>query len=164
MGMNYEYIKNIPSNKHLYISKEGLDSLKNKLDNLRKERFHICRKLREMDPKEKVEYISSDDVIKTLEVNEENILNISDVLRNISLIEEDNNANNVQIGSVVDLRLGNKTLKYRLVGTIEANPFDNKISEESPLGQALLGHKKSEVVQIVTPRGKELQYKILSIA
>ena len=53
---------------------------------------------------------------------------------------------------------------YQVVGSAEADPADNKISNESPVGQAIMGHKKGDVVEVPTPSGKVLKYSILSIS
>jgi transcription elongation factor GreA len=55
-----------------------------------------------------------------------------------------------------------QTFEYRIVGSAEANPAELKLSNESPVGKAILGHKKGETVEVSTPRGS-LKYKILEI-
>ncbi len=71
----------------------------------------------------------------------------------------------VSIGSRVKLRdvEAKQTVEYHIVGSAEANPSQNKLSNESPVGKAILGHKKGETVEVTTPRGS-LKYKILEIA
>ena len=56
----------------------------------------------------------------------------------------------------------NKTVEYHIVGSAEANPAENKLSNESPVGKAIMGHKKGEVVEVAAPRGS-LKFKILEI-
>ena len=70
----------------------------------------------------------------------------------------------VSIGSRVKLRdvEAKKTVEYHIVGSAEANPAENKLSNESPVGKAILGHKKGETVEVTTPRGA-LKFKILEI-
>jgi transcription elongation factor GreA len=70
----------------------------------------------------------------------------------------------VSIGSRVKLKDmdDNKTVEYRIVGSAEANPAEQKLSNESPVGKAILGHKKGETVEVTTPRGA-LKFKILEI-
>ena len=145
------------SNKHVYLTKEGIDSLKKRLDTLSKERFDICNRLRQMDPKEKAEYILSADEIKMLEVQENEVEKISEVLQNARLLPKHLHKDDVRLGSTVNLRLGGDILEYTLVDSIEADPSAKKISNESPLGRALIGHKAHEMVQVVSPRGR--QYK-----
>ena len=70
----------------------------------------------------------------------------------------------VSVGSKVRLRdMGaNKTFEYHIVGSAEANPAENKLSNESPVGKAIIGHKKVDVVEVSAPRGA-LKFKILEI-
>jgi transcription elongation factor GreA len=56
----------------------------------------------------------------------------------------------------------NQTVEYHIVGSAEANPAENKLSNESPVGRAIMGRKKGEVVEVVAPRGS-LKYKIMDI-
>ena len=70
----------------------------------------------------------------------------------------------VSIGSVVRLRDvdAKETIEYFIVGSAEANPAEQKLSNESPVGKAILGRKKGEVVEVLAPRGS-LKYKIMDI-
>jgi transcription elongation factor GreA len=70
----------------------------------------------------------------------------------------------VSVGSHVRLRDidAKKTLEYHIVGSAEANPTENKLSNESPVGKAILGRKKGETVEVTTPRGA-LKFKIMEI-
>jgi transcription elongation factor GreA len=71
----------------------------------------------------------------------------------------------VSVGSHVKLRdvAAKETVDYHIVGSAEANPSENKLSNESPVGKAILGKKKGETVEVLTPRGKALKYKIMDI-
>jgi transcription elongation factor GreA len=70
----------------------------------------------------------------------------------------------VSIGSKVRLRDvdAKQTFEYHIVGSAEANPAENKLSNESPVGKAIIGHKKGETIEVVAPRGK-MKFKILEI-
>ena len=160
MKFNHKYF---PSNKHTYLTKEGLDELKSKLDELRTERFDVCDQLRKMDSKEKFEHILSTDAIKMLQMNESEVTKISEVLNNAVTVNG-NNKSDIQLGSRVDLKFGNNTLEFMLVDSIEADPSNHKISDKSPLGKALLSKKTKETVKLLSPRGKEYFYKVLHIA
>ena len=71
----------------------------------------------------------------------------------------------VSVGSTVRLRdvAANKTFEYHIVGSAEANPAENKLSNESPVGKAIIGHKKGDVVEVSAPRGA-FTFKILEIS
>jgi transcription elongation factor GreA len=70
----------------------------------------------------------------------------------------------VSVGTKVRLRdvKANKTVEYHIVGSAEANPAENKLSNESPVGKAIMGRKKGETVEVAAPRGK-LKFKIMDI-
>jgi len=72
----------------------------------------------------------------------------------------------VSVGSVVRLRDvdAKETVKYHIVGSAEANPAEFKLSNESPVGRAILGHKKGETVEVLTPRGSKIKFKIMEIS
>ena len=71
----------------------------------------------------------------------------------------------VSIGSVVRLRDvdAKETVEYFIVGSAEANPAERKLSNESPVGKAIIGRKKGETVEVVTPRGSKVKFKIMEI-
>ena len=156
-------IKHFPSNKHILLTKKGLDRLKLQLNRLNKERTSMCKRLMKMDSKEKEEYVLSTDAINVLEKNENEILKISDILQYADIVTDSSASSNVQLGSTVSLISGAKTAKYTVVNTIEADPSENKISPESPLGQALIGKKKRDKIHISSPKGYEYQYKLQDI-
>lgn len=68
----------------------------------------------------------------------------------------------VGLGSTVELKTGTKTVKYTVVGPVEADPLEGKISNESPIGEALIGKKVGDAVTIKTPKG-ETEYEVVSI-
>lgn len=91
------------------------------------------------------------------------IKQIEDILANAVVIDTNTKDNRVGIGdSVVLENQDGKRVTYRIVGTIEADPLNNKISDVSPLGSKLIGHKKGDSVTIVI-RDKSTKYKILEV-
>ena len=73
-------------------------------------------------------------------------------------------SNVVRVGSVVNVKDdGGKSLKYTIVGSTEANPGENKLSNESPVGKALVGHKRNDEVSVQLPNGKARKLKITKI-
>ncbi len=71
----------------------------------------------------------------------------------------------VSVGSVVRLRdlAAKQSIEYHIVGSAEANPGERKLSNESPVGRAIIGRKKGETVEVATPRGDVLRFKIMEI-
>ena len=93
------------------------------------------------------------------------IMELETKLRNVKIIDEDEiETKTVQVGNIVqvlDVEFDEK-VEYKIVGSTEADVTENKISNESPIGSALLGKKKNEIVDVETPGGV-LQFKILKI-
>ena len=93
------------------------------------------------------------------------IMELENKLRNVKIIDEDDiETKTVQVGNVVqvlDVEFDDK-IEYKIVGSTEADVTENKISNESPIGSALLGKKKNEIVDVETPGGM-IQFKILKI-
>lgn len=92
---------------------------------------------------------------------ESRIIEIEDILQNCELISPKHSTTQVGLGSTVDLKNG-KDVTYKVVGAVEADPMEGKISNESPIGAALMGQKVGEKVKITTPKG-EVTYEIVAI-
>ena len=93
------------------------------------------------------------------------IVELETMLRNVVLIDEDNISTDVvNVGGIVTIfnLATEKTMSYQIVGSAEANPKDGRISNESPVGKALIGHRVGEVVEIQAPGGLS-SYKIMAI-
>lgn len=95
---------------------------------------------------------------------EARIAEITEILKNVKIITKDS-SNRVSTGKNVTIEfIGmNKTESYDIVGTIEADPFEHKISNESPLGKAIMGHDKGTTLTVVTEKGKEFRVKIIDV-
>lgn len=153
--------------KDIKITKEGLQKLKDELDYLKVEgRAEIAEKIKVArsfgDLSENSEY----DEAKNDQAKLENRINeIEAIIKNHIIIDEGTTRSKVvNIGTkvvVLDVELGEET-EYKIVGTAEADPMGGKISDESPIGAALLGHKEGETVVAETPQG-ELEFKIVKI-
>ena len=89
------------------------------------------------------------------------VAEIEEILKYAKVIKNSGKGK-VQLGSVVELKLGKKTPTYTVVGPVEANPLESKISNESPIGKALMGKRIGDSVEIETPKGK-LVYEIISL-
>lgn len=96
---------------------------------------------------------------------EARIAQLESMLQDVTLVNEDElDTEKIHIGSrisIKDLEM-NEVLEYRIVGSTEANPADGKISDESPVGKALLGHSPGEIVEVDVPAGA-IQFEILEI-
>lgn len=96
---------------------------------------------------------------------EQEITKIEDMIRHAKIIEDSSNNNVVQIGKTVtfiELPDGDKE-QYQIVGSAEADPFEGKISNESPIAASLLGAKLKDEINVPLPNGNEMKVKIVSI-
>jgi transcription elongation factor GreA len=153
--------------KEVILTKEGYENLKQEIEYLstekRREVAERIRVAREFgDIAENSEY---DDAKNEQALVEHRIATLEERLLSARVIEKKDIAKDVvSVGSHVKLRdMGaNKTFEYRIVGSAEANPAEQKLSNESPVGKAIMGKKKGEVVEVAAPRGS-LKFKILEI-
>lgn len=147
-----------------YLTQEGLDRLKKELEYLKKQgRIDVSEKLKEAisfgDLSENAAYDEAKDNQAMLEGK---IAEMERLINSAKVIEDNNNKGWVQVGSYVTIKEGSNEERYHIVGGEEANPLENRISFESPLGKALMNKPKGAEVQIETPKGS-LKYKILKI-
>lgn len=146
------------------ISQEGYDKLKKELDYLyttkRREIADRIEKAKELgDLSENAEYSEAKDAQS---LNDTRILEISNTLKNVTVVDNKKTKDEVDMGSTVIAKTGNKEKIFTIVSFNEADPLEGKISNESPLGVAFLGKKKGKEVLVRTPKG-EIKYKILKI-
>ena len=152
------------NNKPAYLSREGLQKLREEFDelvNLRRAevagRIHDAKE--HGDVSENAEY---EDAKNEQAFVEGRIQTLSALIKNAVLIDEHTSKSHVQIGSTVEIDSGDGRERYTIVGSAEASPAEGKISNESPVGRALLGHKKGEKITVSVPSGDSV-YKIVSI-
>jgi transcription elongation factor GreA len=153
--------------KEIILTKEGYTALKKEIDDLstrrRREVAERIKTAREFgDIAENAEYDAAKNEQAMLEAR---IAKLEERLAAARVIEKrDISKDVVSVGSTVRLRDvdAKQTVEYRIVGSAEANPAELKLSNESPVGKAIMGHKKGETVEVTTPRGS-LKYKILEI-
>ena len=153
--------------KEVILTPEGYERLKQEIEELstikRREVAERIRIAREFgDIAENAEY---DDAKNEQMLLEHRIATLEERMRDARVISKKDIAKDVvSVGSTVKLRdMGaNKTVEYRIVGSAEANPAEHKLSNESPVGKAIMGKKKGEVVEVAAPRGA-LKFKILEI-
>ena len=150
--------------KKLYqITDEGKAELEAELAELKSRRGAIADKIAEArdfgDLSENAEY---DSAREEQGLVESRIAEIEDILLNAELIKAGSKTK-VTLGSKVELKTGKKTVIYSIVGPVEADPLEGKISNESPIGIALMGKKVGEKATIKTPKG-EITYEIIQIS
>lgn len=153
--------------KEVLLTYEGLKKLEEELEFLKGEkRKEIADRIKQAlafgDISENSEY---DEAKIEQAQNEVRIAQLEIMLKNASIIDEDEvDTKVVSLGAKVKIRdiKSKEEYDYQIVGSAEADPVSNRISNESPVGSALLGHKAGESVDVEVPGGK-IKYKILSI-
>jgi transcription elongation factor GreA len=154
--------------RDVLLTPEGLDKLKDEIEHLstvkRREVAERIKEAREFgDISENSEY---DDAKNEQAMLEARIASLEEKLRSASVINASElDSNVVRVGSLVSVKDegSGKSLKYTIVGSTEANPSENRLSNESPVGKGLLGRKKGDAVKVTLPNGKVRELKITKI-
>jgi transcription elongation factor GreA len=154
--------------KDLILTPQGLEELKAKIEHLsgarRREVAERIKEAREFgDISENSEY---DDAKNEQAMLEKQIADLEEKLRSATVIDEKAvSTDAVSVGTTVHVKdqKTDKSVKYLIVGSSEANPTENKLSNESPVGKALIGRKRGDVVSVPVPRGPARKLKITKI-
>jgi transcription elongation factor GreA len=154
--------------RDVILTPDGLEKLKGELEYLSTDkRREVATRIKEArefgDISENAEY---DDAKNEQAMLEARIAGLEDKLRSATVIDaSDLPSDEVRIGSVVHVKdeKTSKSVKYTIVGSAESDLSAGKLSNESPVGKALLGHKRNEVVEVAVPRGPKRKLKITKI-
>lgn len=147
-----------------YLSPERLEALKQELNELKTaKRIEVAERLKRAkelgDLSENSEYFEAREEQAQVESR---IFEVEDIIKNASLISKITSRTKVEVGSTIDVTKDGAKMTFTIVGSNEAEPEAGKISNESPLGSAFLGHEPGESVKVKTPKG-EMTYKIVKI-
>lgn len=154
--------------QEVLITLEGLQQKKDELENLKTvRRREVAARIKQAiefgDISENSEY---EDAKNEQAFIEGEILNLEKLLKNARIIDEEAHSNSV-ISEYSTVELKNMAtgakIKFQIVGSVDAKPFEQKISNESPVGAAVLGHKKGDVVEVNAPAGI-VTYRVMSIS
>ena len=153
--------------KEVILTAEGYEKLKREIEYLQTEkRREVAERIRVArefgDIAENAEY---DDAKNEQAMLEHKIAQLEERLLSARVItKKEISKDTVSVGSKVRIRdvVAKQTFEYHIVGSAEANPAENKLSNESPVGKAIMGHKKGDVVEVAAPRGTT-KFKILEI-
>jgi transcription elongation factor GreA len=148
--------------KLFQITDDGKKELQAELTELKGRRGAIADKIADArgygDLSENAEY---DSAREEQGLVESRIAEIEDILLNAEIIPT-TKSSSVKLGSKVELKTGKKTVTYHVVGPVEADPLGGKISNESPIGLALMGKKIGDVATITTPKGS-IDYEVVKV-
>lgn len=149
--------------KPAYITKEGFERIKSELHELKTvkkrevaERIERAKELGDLS--ENAEYADAKDEMSFVEGR---IIELDDYI-NRAVVIADDKSGVVQVGSTVVLKSANAQKTYTIVGANEADPLSGRISNETPLAQALLGKNKGDVIEVTVPAGK-IAYTVLKV-
>ncbi|MDP3963581.1 MAG: transcription elongation factor GreA [bacterium] len=146
-----------------FVTEEGLQKLKEEFEQLKIRRLEIAKSIEEAkqlgDLSENASYTEA---LEAQSFNEGRIVELEDLIRNASIIEKQF-TETVELGTTVEVEVnGGDRRSYAIVGSQEANPAEGRISNESPIGRALLGKRKGDAIDVKTPKGM-MGYKVVSI-
>ena len=147
-----------------YLTKERLEELQAEFEFLKKnKRLEVAERLKRAkefgDLSENSEYSEAKEEQSQVEGR---IFELDEILRTATLIRKNTQNDEVRVGATVVAKKGTKEYRYQIVGSSETKPEEGKISNESPLGKAFLGHKVGEKISFNTPQGV-VNYSIISI-
>jgi len=151
--------------KKIYLTKDGFEKLNIEFEKLtgngRREVADLIKQAKEYgDLSENSEYADAKD---RQAFTEGRIAELEHILKNAELIDDEHTScNSVNVGCTVKVELETGEMEYRIVGSYEADPEKGWISNESPLGQALIGRKSGEEIEVVAPAGT-IKYKVKKI-
>lgn len=149
--------------KLFHLTAQGVAELKAELEKLIGQRAEVADRIKTArefgDLAENAEYQVAR---QEQEKNEARIAELEHIIANVEIIKSSKSDSKVRLGSKVTLEGHKGKKEFQVVGTVEADPLEGKISDESPIGQALLGKKVGEEVEIKTP-AETSTYKVVSI-
>ena len=150
--------------KKLYqLTADGKAELEKELEELKSRRSTIAEKIANArdygDLSENAEYDAAREEQGQVEAR---IGDIEEILQNSTLIKQPKSTSSVQVGTTVTLETNGQKVSYQIVGPVEADPLEGKISNESPIGLALIGKKQGDVAETETPKGI-ISYKVVGI-
>ena len=150
--------------KPVYVSADGLKKIQTELDDLKAagrqrvaQRIHAAMEFGDFTENSELEQAKNDQAFL-----EGRILTLEQQVKNAQIIDEKTHHDKVEIGSHVVVEAEGSKEQYVIVGSAEAAPAEGRISNESPVGKALIGHKKGDLVRASVPRG-EVELKILAV-
>lgn len=143
------------TDKPVYLSAEGLKKLEEELEELRTakraevaERIHNAMEFGDFSENSELEQAKNDQAFL-----EGRILSLEQMLKKAVVIEQNGHHDLVELGSTVVVEAEGQRTEYKIVGSAEAAPGQGKISNESPVGKALMGHRPGETVKLSVPAG-----------
>ena len=146
------------------LTKEGYTQLNLQLVDLKKKQDHLITQIEEVaQPDESGEDGLVTQLKEELELTNSKIAEIEESLEVSEIISDKVNSDCIQVGSRVKIKVSSSTKEFHIVSQLESDPVSSKISDQSPLGKALIGKKINDEIEVDAPVGKII-YKVISIS
>ena len=150
------------NNKNL-LTKDGYNQLVEQLEEFKKKQEHLITQIEDVaQPDESGEDGLATQLKEELEVVNDQIDELQEALANSEIISDKSNCHIVQVGCKVKVKISSTVKEFYIVNHLESDPSTNKISDQSPLGKALIGKKVNDQIEVDAPAGK-ITYKVVSI-
>ncbi len=150
-------------NQKNLLTKIGYDQLVQQLKDLKDKQDHLITQIEDVaQPDESGEDGLASQLKEELEVTNDQIAQIEETLENSEIISDKANFDSIQVGCKVKIKVSSSTKEFFIVNHLESDPTVNKISDQSPLGMALMGKKVNDEIEVDAPVGKII-YKVVSI-
>jgi transcription elongation factor GreA len=150
-------------NHKTFLTKDGFDQLTEQLKELKEKQNHLIGQIEDVaQPDESGEDSLATQLKEELEVVNNKIDEIEEAFETSQIISNKVTSNLIQVGSKVKLKIASATKEFHIVNHLESDPSTNKISDQSPLGKALIGKKLNDQIEVEAPAGKII-YKVVSI-
>jgi transcription elongation factor GreA len=154
----------VATDKPVYVSAEGLHKLEEELEHLRTarrkevaERIHAAMEFGDYSENSELEDAKNEQAFV-----EGRVLTLEQMIKNAVVIDQNGHHDKVELGSHIVVEVDGERENYTVVGSAEANPGEGRISNESPVGRALLGHRAGEKIRAVVPNGV-IEMKIVAV-
>ncbi len=150
-------------NQKRLLTKDGYNQLTQQLVDLKKKQDHLITQIEEVaQPDESGEDGLVTQLKEELELTNNKIGEIEENLELSEIISDKVNHDSIQVGSRVKIKVSSSTKEFHIVSHLESDPASSKISDQSPLGKALIGKKINDKIEVDAPVGKII-YKVISI-
>jgi transcription elongation factor GreA len=146
-----------------FLTKNGCQKLNQQLVDLKKKQEHLISQIEDVaQPDESGEDGLASQLKEELEVTNNTIDEIEETLVSSEVVNGNTSFNSIQVGCKVKIKIATDTKEFFIVNQLESDPSLNKISDQSPLGKALIGKKINDEIEVNAPVGKTI-YKVISI-
>jgi len=140
-----------------YVTKEGLEKLKTQLADIKVKLKEVSQKIKEAremgDLSENAEYHEAKNEQSFLVGKEQEL---EQKIKNAQIITKEKSCDNIVVGCTVEIEDDGERMKYQIVGSDESDPINGRISIDSPIGSALVGHRKGDQIEVKTPAGMSM--------